>query len=91
MHVSMQDIGADITQLSECRYALMLGVQTPENRLEDFLNFSRAILNINNSVLIFENEPYAWHCSPHGLGVLMKKTLGYSDFYFKEKQIFKKK
>lgn len=70
MHVPMHEVSAELSQLSECRYALMLGVLTPQNRLEDFLKFSCAILNVKHSVLVFENEPYVWHYSEHCFGLL---------------------
>lgn len=88
MHVSMQDIGTDATHLSECRYALMLSVQTPENRLEDFLKFSCAILDVQNSLLMFENEPCAWHSSPEGLVIVTEPLMNFSIFSFQGSLVF---
>jgi signal transduction histidine kinase len=88
MHISIQDIGTNMTKLSECRYALMLGVQTSENRLADFLQFSCAILNIENSLLIFKNEPYSWHSSSNRLQIIAEPRLSSLKSIFQAHQIF---
>lgn len=67
MNISMLDIGPQTTKLSECRHALMLGVHTADNRIQDFLKFACAILRVKSGVLFFEHEPYCWHFSAHGL------------------------
>ena len=88
MHISMQSMGTDMAQFSECRYALMLGAQTTENRLADFLQFACVILNIKNGLVIFENEPYLWHFSSHGLEIMPELCLDHGKMPFYGNQIF---
>lgn len=47
-------------QLSACRLSLILGVYTPDNKIERYLRVARAILNVDNAFFAFHNEPYAW-------------------------------
>jgi signal transduction histidine kinase len=88
MHIPMQNIGVEKTQLSECRYALMLGVETPENRLADFMQFACAILNIENSVLSFEKEPYLWHASSYGFQAVTKSWSFHTKYNYDPYRIF---
>lgn len=53
-------------QLSACKLSLLLGVFTPKNQIDSFLKFARSILNANNAILAFHQEPYIWHSSPQG-------------------------
>lgn len=37
-----------------------MGVFTEDNRVAEFLKFSRSMLQIDNAILVFQDEPYIW-------------------------------
>lgn len=44
MKMQLLEIGSATEQLSACKISLLLGVFTPDNRVEGFLKFARGIL-----------------------------------------------
>jgi len=46
--------------------ALLMGVFTKDNRVAEFLKFSRSMLQADHAVLVFQNEPYIWFSSADG-------------------------
>lgn len=49
-----------VGELSACHLALSLDVNSPKNKLENFLKRTKKILNAENAILLFQHEPYAW-------------------------------
>lgn len=66
MAIQLLEIGTQTEQLAACRLALLMGVFTDDNRVADFLKFSKSMLQVDNALLVFENEPYIWHSSAVG-------------------------
>ncbi|RKG39484.1 sensor histidine kinase [Acinetobacter rongchengensis] len=50
-------------QLSACKLSLLLGVYTADNKIARFMRIARAILNVENAIFTFHNEPYKWIAS----------------------------
>ncbi|ENV32112.1 sensor histidine kinase [Acinetobacter gerneri] len=50
-------------QLSACKFSLLLGVYTTDNKIERYLRVARGILDINNAMFSFHDEPYFWSAS----------------------------
>ncbi len=50
----------DAEQLSECPTAILLDVFTPENEIKGFLKLAKGILQTENAILAFNDEPYFW-------------------------------
>lgn len=66
MKMQLLEIGSETEQLSACKLSLLLGVFTPTNQVERFLKFARKMLEADQAVLTFHNEPYIWYSSRHG-------------------------
>ncbi len=66
MAIQLLEIGTQTEQLAACRLALLMGVFTKDNRVAEFLKFSRSMLQADHAVLVFQNEPYIWFSSADG-------------------------
>ncbi len=66
MAIQLLEIGPQTEQLAACRLALLMGVFTEDNRVAEFLKFSRSLLQAENAVLAFQDEPYIWYSSAAG-------------------------
>ena len=66
MAIQLLEIGTQTEQLASCRLALLMGVFTEDNRVAEFLKFSRSMLQIDNGILVFQDEPYIWFSSAKG-------------------------
>lgn len=64
MGLALLEIG-QADQLSACRLSLLLGVFTPHNQVEGFLNLARKMLSAEKALLFFHDEPYLWHAAPN--------------------------
>lgn len=64
MGLALLEIG-QADQLSACRLSLLLGVFTPHNQVEGFLNLARKMLSAEKALLFFHDEPYFWHAAPN--------------------------
>ena len=73
MKMQLLEIGSATEQLSACKISLLLGVFTPDNRVEGFLKFARGILQTDCGILGFHNEPYIWYASPKGFKAFHSK------------------
>lgn len=66
-------------QLSACSLSLLLGVYTQDNKIEKYLRIARAILNVENAIFTFHDEPYFWMATEQydfkGVKTLNKKRL----------------
>ncbi|HQZ59785.1 MAG TPA: sensor histidine kinase, partial [Acinetobacter sp.] len=56
-----------IEKLSACKIALTLGVNSPQNLLDQFLQFNRQLAQASIALLSFHQEPYLWHRCPEHL------------------------
>ncbi|UIJ76256.1 MULTISPECIES: sensor histidine kinase [unclassified Acinetobacter] len=65
MALRLLDIGTQTELLTSCRLSLLMGVYTDDNRIAEFLKFARGIVQVDNAVLAFKNEPYIWYASEH--------------------------
>ncbi|OTG84725.1 sensor histidine kinase [Acinetobacter sp. ANC 4648] len=65
MRLELLEIG-QADQLSACKLSLLLGVFTPDNRIEGFLKCARGILQAKYAILAFHHEPYIWYSSDDG-------------------------
>lgn len=65
MALRLLDIGTQTELLTACRLSLLMGVYTDDNRIAEFLKFARGIVQVDNAVLAFKNEPYIWYSSEH--------------------------
>lgn len=63
MVIKLLEVGAQTEQLAACRLSLLMGVYTPDNKIADFLKFARGILQMDNAILAFKDEPYIWYSS----------------------------
>lgn len=51
-------------KLSACKLSLSMGLNSDQNTLEQFLQFSRKLMQTGTALLAFHQEPYLWHrCS----------------------------
>lgn len=66
MAIKLLEIGAQTEQLAACRLALLMGVFTEDNRVAEFLKFSRSLLQTDNAILVFQDEPYIWFSNADG-------------------------
>ncbi|WP_374664693.1 sensor histidine kinase [Acinetobacter sp.] len=66
MAIELLEIGTQTDQLAACRLALLMGVFTEDNRIADFLKFTRNMMQTENAILIFQDEPYIWFSSDAG-------------------------
>lgn len=73
MAFELLEIGTQTEQLAACRLALLMGVYTEDNRVADFLKFSRGMLHAENAILAFHDEPYIWHSSAEGCKPFLAK------------------
>ena len=58
MKMQLLEIGSATEQLSACKISLLLGVFTPDNRVEGFLKFARGILQTDSGILGFHKREY---------------------------------
>lgn len=87
MTLELLEIG-EADQLSACKLSLLLGVFTPQNQVENFLKFSRGLLQAKSAILTFHYEPYIWYSSPEGLSAFhAKKEANLSAYFLGESTI----
>ena len=63
MTLELLRIGAETEKLGACELALLLGVYSRDNRVENFLRIATNVLETRQSILVFANEPYGWYFS----------------------------
>ena len=61
MKLELLEIGEQTEQLSACSLSLLLGVFTQDNRIASFLKFARGMLQMDQAILVFREEPYGWY------------------------------
>lgn len=61
MKLELLEIGEQTKQLSACSLSLLLGVSTKNNRIAAFLKFARRMLQMDQAILVFREEPYGWY------------------------------
>ena len=61
MKLELLEIGEQTEQLSACYLSLLLGVFTQDNRIAAFLKFARGMLQMDQAILVFREEPYGWY------------------------------
>lgn len=78
------DIGPATERLSECHISLILGVNTQQNRIKDFMQFACAILQVESAILTFEQEPYTWHYAKQTFQAIEQNVLSHVKSYFSD-------
>lgn len=63
MKIKLLDVGPDTERLSACHLALLLGVNTKDNKILSFLKFVRRILGVKTSLFLFKDEAYFWYAT----------------------------
>lgn len=72
MKLELLEVGAKTELLAACTRALLLGVFTEDNYVDQFLKDIRDLFEFDHAILVFYNEPYLWYsnkskavCSPY--------------------------
>lgn len=80
MELRLLEIGKETDQLSACSLSLLLGVFTPNNQIANFLCLAQKILQVEQAILSFHNEPYTWYSN----AAVFKACFEHSQTNFKQ-------
>lgn len=81
MRLKLLEMG-QADKLSACKLSLLLGVLNQENSVERFLRIARKLLNVENAIISFVNEPYIWYSNQSEFKAFLASPNENLHFYF---------
>ena len=81
MRLKLLEMG-QADKLSACKLSLLLGVLSQENSVERFLKIARKLLNVENAIISFANEPYVWYSNQSEFKAFLASPDANLHFYF---------
>lgn len=88
MNVRKIHLNEKLERLGACHFALLLGVLSSNNEVQNFLQYVARILQVKHALLCFNQEPYVWYFAYNKLYAIERENLSTLDCQLEHQLIF---